>query len=371
MAAPRAKLLNPANFGPQGIYPKSIVITDAYATYGSLTQVTQLPYDQVFFFGAFNLNDPLIGQFSAAEIDSLYRWSKQGGKLIIAASSAVTAYNPAVLNSKWGFDITQLDPSYILPTIAGNNTGIFNGPFGTVGSGVEGGSAEGYFNTMPPNAIALAIDVNNAPTLIIDCNTLDLIVADVDVYTTVGAISPANTIINDEDRLWANTIAFMDQLEGPPVITNTNFNLSTATYAAYQWYLNGAPITGANAQTFGVTQNGTYSVEATLKCGCKLMADTVVIDNYVAGYVVPNAFTPNADGKNDELYVIASAIDNMAFSIYDRWGEKVFETHNLATGWDGTFKGKPLSAQTFMYYLQGTLTNGQPVNSKGCITLLR
>ncbi|MCP4441007.1 MAG: T9SS type B sorting domain-containing protein, partial [Aureispira sp.] len=66
---------------------------------------------------------------------------------------------------------------------------------------------------------------------------------------------------------------------------------------------------------------------------------------------VPNAFTPNNDGQNDILYVRGANIRELYFAIYDRWGEKVFETTSLDIGWDGTFKGKTLPPDVFGYYL--------------------
>ena len=367
-----AKLLNQANFGPAGIYPKRVTIVSGYAATGSLTQVTDLPQNQIFFFGAFGITDPLLQQFTAAEIDSLYAWSKRGGKLIIGGSAVEQGYDPAVLNGKWGFDIALVEPTVLTPTLTGNNTTIFRGPFGNVTTAIEGGSAQGYFDVTPPNAIILANNAGGEPAMIIDCNTLDLIVPDVDLFSSVGSISAGDGLSNMEDAFWMNTIVFMDQLEGPPVITRNGFTLSTSTYNAYQWYLDSVPITGATGQSYTVTDSGVYSVQVTLSCGCKVMSDTVIMSSpHPAGYVVPSAFTPNGDGKNDVLYVKGSDIDKLTFTVYDRWGEKVFESHNISNGWDGTFNGKALNAQVFLYYLELTYTTGETVKDRGAVTLLR
>ena len=369
-----AKLLNAANFGATGIYPKSINVVSGFATTGSLTQVTQLPQNQLFFFGAFDKNDGGLQQFTTAEIDSLYAWSKRGGKVIIGGSASIDAFDPAVLNAKWGFDIAlrQQEPNFLIPTTVGNNTTIFNGPFGNVTSAIQGGSAEGYFDVTPPDAIILAKGQDGEPALVLDCNTLDLILPDVDLFTSVGAISAGQGVNNMEDAFWMNTIVFMDQLEGPPVITKNNFALSTSTYNAYQWYLDSVPITGATGQTYTVTDSGVYSVQVTLNCGCKVMSDTVLMSQpRRANYVVPSAFTPNGDGKNDVLYVKGYDIDKLTFTIYDRWGEKVFESHNITNGWDGTFNGRALNAQVFLYYLELTYTTGETVKDHGAVTLLR
>ena len=55
---------------------------------------------------------------------------------------------------------------------------------------------------------------------------------------------------------------------------------------------------------------------------------------------VPNGFSPNGDGQNDVLYVRGGGVTEMSWVIYDRWGEKVFETTDPKQGWDGTYKGK-------------------------------
>jgi len=370
----RPKLLNPSNFGANGIYTKVISISDNYGTSGSLTQVYSSPTNSIFFFGTFDKNNTSTQQFTNDEIDSLYNWSLRGGKVIITTQSSSFGYDYTRLNSKWSFSTNQSNPSSFIPTTDGKNTEIFMGAFGNVKTASEGGSLQGFFDTVPPNSKILATNGNGYPTLIVDCHTLDLIVADVDGYTALGGISAGPTINNSQDKFWANTIVFMDKLEKPPVITKSGFDLSTGTFAAYQWYLNAAPINDANNQSYTVTKNGIYSVETTMKCGCKLMSDTVTITNYQNvpnNYFLPTAFSPNQDGLNDILYVRGRGIRDIALSIYNRWGEKVFESHNISDGWDGTFKGKPLGSAVFVYCLEVTFTNGDHATNKGNVTLIR
>ncbi len=86
---------------------------------------------------------------------------------------------------------------------------------------------------------------------------------------------------------------------------------------------------------------------------------------------VPNAFTPNGDGKNDILYVKADIASELYFAIYDRWGETVFSTTSVSQGWNGTYKGKPLDPAVFVYYLKVTCINKLQFEKKGNITLIR
>ncbi|OFY71030.1 MAG: hypothetical protein A3G23_13030 [Bacteroidetes bacterium RIFCSPLOWO2_12_FULL_37_12] len=104
--------------------------------------------------------------------------------------------------------------------------------------------------------------------------------------------------------------------------------------------------------------------------------DTVYI--YVEedkGVFVPNIFTPNSDNQNDIFYVrkylIGYEIINFRFSIFDRWGNKVFSATNPDEGWDGTFHGLPMNAGVFVYTVEITYSNNNTVVKKGNVTLIR
>ena len=85
---------------------------------------------------------------------------------------------------------------------------------------------------------------------------------------------------------------------------------------------------------------------------------------------IPLAFSPNADNENDVLKVYGNCITNLEFAIFDRWGEKVFESNDVNIGWDGTFKGKKLDPAIFVYYLKATI-KGEAVRKHGNITLTK
>ena len=86
---------------------------------------------------------------------------------------------------------------------------------------------------------------------------------------------------------------------------------------------------------------------------------------------LPNAFTPNGDGENDVLFVNGNNIDKLYLAIYNRWGEKVFETNDKDKGWDGRYKGAELSPDIFGFYLKVSCFNGVEYFKKGNISLLR
>lgn len=86
---------------------------------------------------------------------------------------------------------------------------------------------------------------------------------------------------------------------------------------------------------------------------------------------IPNAFTPNGDGDNDIVFVRSKNILEMYFTIYNRWGEKVFETSDQNSGWDGKYKGMDADPGVFVYYLEVVCVDDQKFFKKGNITLIR
>ncbi|HLY72046.1 MAG TPA: T9SS type B sorting domain-containing protein [Puia sp.] len=86
---------------------------------------------------------------------------------------------------------------------------------------------------------------------------------------------------------------------------------------------------------------------------------------------MPSAFTPNGDGKNDVYRIPSNAnIQLVEFSIYNRWGEKIFSTNDKSKGWDGSFRGSMQSSGSFVYVVTGTDLDG-PVFEKGTFVLIR
>jgi gliding motility-associated-like protein len=86
---------------------------------------------------------------------------------------------------------------------------------------------------------------------------------------------------------------------------------------------------------------------------------------------VPNAFSPNGDGENEVLYVRSAIASKILFRVFDRWGEMVFETTDMNSGWDGTFRGKLIDPDTYDYYLEADCYGGEKAIIKGNITLIR
>jgi gliding motility-associated-like protein len=86
---------------------------------------------------------------------------------------------------------------------------------------------------------------------------------------------------------------------------------------------------------------------------------------------VPNSFTPGTDGVNDTFKPVVRLVKEGSFMIFNRWGEKIFSTNNLDQGWDGTYLGKPVKVDVYVYQVDVLFYNGVEKTLRGNVTLLR
>lgn len=144
------------------------------------------------------------------------------------------------------------------------------------------------------------------------------------------------------------------------------------------------------AQTYASpTRTTTYTLmvinDSMKRCGCpdSLTTDSVTVEVCIDSnkndsettvennnVFVPTAFSPNGSANNI-LYVRCDCIASMDFNIFDRWGNKVFESQYSNKGWDGTHNGKPMDMGTYIWELKANLQDGTEIRRRGDVTLLR
>ena len=140
----------------------------------------------------------------------------------------------------------------------------------------------------------------------------------------------------------------------------------------YTWSTNPLEISYQNGIT-GLA-NGKYNVMVTDAHDCMAWGEAEVqYDNCCTPYV-PNAFTPNNDGKNDifkPTYKGNMSLDKM--TIFNRYGQVIFTSNNIKEGWDGTYKGVPQDIGTYYYFIE-FYCGQEGLNkqiAKGDVTLIR
>jgi gliding motility-associated-like protein len=86
---------------------------------------------------------------------------------------------------------------------------------------------------------------------------------------------------------------------------------------------------------------------------------------------MPNTFTPNGDNLNDIFRIPTGVTITLhEFSIFDRWGNKVFSTGDTTQGWNGSSKGSKSPAGVYTYFIRGADDKGS-ILEKGSVTLIR
>jgi gliding motility-associated-like protein len=129
---------------------------------------------------------------------------------------------------------------------------------------------------------------------------------------------------------------------------------------------------GPDVAVVSATTTQTYTVLATTAAGC-IGLDSITVKVFTKSDIfVPNAFSPNHDGHNDVLRVVASSIQQLhEFAVFDRGGAKVFTTSNAAVGWDGTRNGRELPPGVYVWMAVGWDWQGHLLERKGTVVLVR
>jgi gliding motility-associated-like protein len=138
--------------------------------------------------------------------------------------------------------------------------------------------------------------------------------------------------------------------------------------ATYLWN------TGETTQTIYPTVDGLFWV--TITNGNCVRKDSIVLTDEIAGGIlyIPNAFTPDENGNNDWFMPMGEGISNLKMAIFNRWGDKIFETNSMTTGWDGRLPNGELVLQdVYVYVIHYTsICSGKVELVKtGSITVIR
>lgn len=184
---------------------------------------------------------------------------------------------------------------------------------------------------------------------------------------SIDASGTYSLAIHAGQCVWTDTvnINFRPAPELPPayapaILCMPNGPLTLASVAAgrgltYAW--------AHSSETSGsvqVSQKGTYEVTVIHESGCEVTETFLVESDCVVPLWVPEAFSPNADGENDQLTFYSPQSMEVRFWVYNRWGEVIFFTNDPNRLWDGTFGGSPCSPGTYVWraeYRAGSQTS--------------
>ncbi len=255
-----------------------------------------------------------------------------------------------------------VSPQYF-PSFATSSIQCFGEPGQATVNIVPSGIYSYTWNTSPVQSSSVLIGTAGKSYLLKIRNTETGCVKDTSIkipgYNAIKALfspNPNMSCIPFEN----NTVTFIDQSNG--AISGTwSFNGNNQAY-----------VKGQNPQ-YLFAEPGNYSVKLTVynegNCSSEYSIPICILES--TEFFIPDIFSPNKDGANDELFVRGNGIKEMRFMVYDRWGNKVFETSDQKIGWDGTYKGKDAEIGVYAYYLEATMFDDKKVSKKGDITLVR
>ncbi len=280
----------------------------------------------------------------------------------------------------------------VVPTGAGNvklNT-IWLNNFGWTGTYFSG--VDMTFAATPYNSALYEFDYwefnNHTPlpninsdTATISFATQDSVIAHFKLKTNllplVVDVVPAGAGNVNLNNLNLNTFIYTGNyaLNTNMTFIATPFNASLYDFDYWE-FNNHTPLPNINSNTVTINYTVKDTVVAHFKLKNIVPTPTITPTNTIAltgsEIIYPTAFTPNGDGKNDVLFTLGGTnATNLSVEIWNRWGERVFVSHDVDDGWDGTYKGTAAQIGVYSYYIKYVNFEGDDKTVKGSFTLIR
>ena len=127
---------------------------------------------------------------------------------------------------------------------------------------------------------------------------------------------------------------------------------------------------GTATMTYTTKDTGIYIISAENICGTT--KDSILVLGGVCDIFMPSAFSPNHDGVNDIFRVkYPFPVASFNLDVFNRWGQKVFESRDISKGWDGTLNGQDVTAGGYVWFLNVKYEDGRTENLKGTVILIR
>lgn len=205
-------------------------------------------------------------------------------------------------------------------------------------------------------------------------NNLNLATQGLNLHSTTAVVIPGRNQESwiAEQETWeflpdGNDNYLVNNIDFEPEVIVPKGKLDWAWYTGT--YPGGELIGNTPYLIVSPTENTDYFCEITTCSGIKYVDQVNLIT-----IPVPNAFNPNSASLENQKFTLyvdpIEEADNLGLYIYNRWGQLVFETHDVSEGWDGTQNGKPCNAGVYVWLVYFEGENGEATN-KGTITLVK
>jgi gliding motility-associated-like protein len=291
-----------------------------------------------------------------------YSWAPSGGTAATESNLGAGTYTVTVTDDAGCislFDVTIGEPDVI--TISGTTTdATCSDNDGSIQTNAAGGNGGFTYSWTPSGTGANPTGLSPG--------TYDVTVTDIN-----GCTAQNSFVVGIDNTLLVEVIPDTPVIGNGDEVTLNIITLPGTTNPTYIWSPSeGLSCNDCPSPIASPSVTTTYTVTVTDDNGCSGQATVTVFVTDPCGIpMVPTIFSPNGDGNNDALCVLGNCISDFELSIYNRWGEKVFETTSLNTCWDGTHRDKPVNTGVFVYKLRAVNSDGEEFNDSGNITLVR
>jgi gliding motility-associated-like protein len=305
--------------------------------------------------GAANINATGTGPYT-------YTWTPTGGNVSSASGLAGGNYTVFVADaslciSTITINITQPPPIIVTVTSTPANCGLYDG---TATANATGGNGTITY--------LWSTNTNSATASGLSSGTYSVLITD-----GAGCTATGFTNVNSVGTLTVDVGANVTILEGQ----STQLDALIPFGANVVW----TPTTGLSCTTCSnpiasPTVSTDYCALTTIGSCTNISCVSVFVETDCVSnseYSAPNAFSPNGDGKNDNFCLEGwkKCVTVFYVAIYNKWGEKIYESEEADFCWDGTFRGKPLNPDVFVYYIKASIKDVGEIIRKGNVTLVK
>ncbi len=348
----------------------TVTVSDAEMT--SDFSITKLDSCDNFQIALTNLSTPISGgDFS----NTTFTWDYGDGATFVGQNPPTHTYtaegtytvtlivvNPDACNSPdtvvktVTFDVTFVDAGFTAPNVcAGAQTNFANTSTNATTALWNFGDGNASSDISPNHVFAegsytVTLIAGNPTT----CNLYD-------TFTTTITAYPSPTA-------QFSYIPLQPETNEPTQFINQSTGATT-----YLWEFGDGATTNERSPVHQYLISGAHQacLTVTNEYGCTDKRCVTIYSDIMPLADVPSAFSPNGDGVNDIVFVRGFAIKSLNFQIFNRWGEKVFESTNQEKGWDGTYNGQPQEMDAYAFVLDVVFLDNTTFVKKGNITLIR
>ncbi|MEO8085244.1 MAG: gliding motility-associated C-terminal domain-containing protein [Bacteroidota bacterium] len=175
------------------------------------------------------------------------------------------------------------------------------------------------------------------------------------VPLTIAVNVPEGTAGTPENFLGSDT----------SLCTGNTIELNAGIFSSYLWD------DGSDSSFRFIDRPGFYFAAVTTQAGCLGVDSIYVEEKCLDDVVFPNSFTPNGDGLNEIFRAYGIGVKSFKIRLFDRWGEKIFESDDIDEGWDGTYSNHLVHDGIYLCVVQYSMDGIKTKTKKGSVTLLR